>query len=330
MQDIARPHSHNSGTTEAHSLLPTLSRRSTCPNSFQKFPFCPPTTTSRLNPHFLSPSPAQRRRDAGGGSPDQRDAVPPTPRRGPPLAATRGAVLRLARAARPSRIRHGDHVGSPGRGPNSAPARCRRRPPRVWPRPAAFPGRPCPLPPFPQLQKPLHSGGWGSGRWGSPRRGLGSSARSLGVAAAPLPARPQLNPFPPAEGSRPGGSSRDAVAFGPLHHRPRSPRPATSGLRTSDPPRLGGAGTGLAAAAAGRAEGGPRSLLLPPRGRGERGGGGAGAAGPGELRPHSDPGPQSWVGGGLAPNWGEGSGPSWRNRHRTGLTPTEAPPRHRA
>lgn len=157
MQDIARSHNHNSGTTEAHSLLLTLSRRSTCPNSFQKFPFCPPTTTSHLNPHFLSPSPAQRRRDEGGGSPDQREAVPPTPPRGPPLAATRGAVLRLARAARPSRIRHGDHVGSPGRGPNSAPARC-SRPPRVWPQPAAFQGRPCPLPsPLPKLPKPLHS-----------------------------------------------------------------------------------------------------------------------------------------------------------------------------
>lgn len=78
------------------------------------------------------------------------------------------------------------------------------------------------------------------------------------------------------------GVPRDAVAFGPLHYRPRSPRPATSGLRTSDPPRLGGAGTGLAAAAAGRAEGGPRSLLLPPGGRGERnrrGGGGGARAG---------------------------------------------------
>lgn len=83
------------------------------------------------------------------------------------------------------------------------------------------------------------------------------------------PARPQLNPFPPAEGSLSGGSSRDTVACRPLHCLPRSPRPGTRGLRMSDPLRLGGAGTGLAAAAAWRAVGGPRSLLLPPGGWGE-------------------------------------------------------------
>lgn len=135
------------------------------------------------------------------------------------------------------------------------------------------------------------------------------------------PARPQLNPFPPAEGSPSGWSSRDAVACRPLHCRPRSPRPGTRGLRTSDPPRLGGAGTGLAAAAAWRAEGGPPSLLLPPGGRGGRGDGGAGAVGPGQRRPQCDPGPRSCWGGstGLTRGRGARAGAEGSAGERAGL-----------
>lgn len=62
----------------------------------------------------------------------------------------------MARAARPSHTRHGDYVGSPGRVPNSAPA---RRPPPVQPRPAAFRGLPCrpPNPPQPFRSRGLRA-----------------------------------------------------------------------------------------------------------------------------------------------------------------------------
>lgn len=123
----------------------------------------------------------------------------------------------------------------------------------------------------------------GPRKWGSPGKRLGSSALSLGGCCGrgsprcfPLQQVPMLTPSLPRKArARPGGVSRDAAAFRPLHCRPRSPRSGTRGLRTSDPQWLGGAGTGLAATAAGRAKGGPGSLLLPPGGRGWRGDGGA-------------------------------------------------------
>ena len=217
----------------------------------------------------------------------QRDAVPPTPPRGPPLAATRGVVLRLARAARPSRIRHGDHVGSPGRGPNSAPARC-HRPPGVWPPPAAFQGRPCP-PPSPNSRSPITPEA-GAPEVGEPAEGARKFCLEFGgccgrgsprCSSSSTPSN--LTPSLPLKVRGLEGVPGTRWLSAPCTTNPRSPRPATSGLRTSDPPRLGGAGTGLAAAAAGRAEGGPRSLLLPPGGRGEKGIGEAGAVGPGRV-----------------------------------------------
>lgn len=262
------------------------------------------------------------------GLPAQRDAVPPTPPRGPPLAATRGVVLRLARAARPSRIRHGDHVGSPGRGPNSAPARC-HRPPGVWPPPAAFQGRPCP-PPSPNSRSPITPEA-GAPEVGEPAEGARKFCLEFGGCCG-------------------RGSPRCSSSSTPSNLTPSLPLkvrglegvPGTRWLSapcTTAPAHLGrrpaGSGRPIRRGWAERA----RGLLRPPPGGPREGrrvssslpGGGErkesarrGRWGPGGLRPHSDPGPQSWVGGRPAPNFGE------RGAGRVGGIATErAGPRRR-
>lgn len=302
----------NGEATNAHSLLLVLSHRSTCPNTLQKFPFCPPTTASRLNPHLVAGSPAAPLRQAVESGrrvsrPGRRGPAYPTSR--PPIGSRRGPGAGVPRSDWPTPPVHPalamvTTLGPPGEFQIPPPPATAPLP--SGPGPRRPEGRPA-LPRPPAAPSPLRPGAQERGKPGKGVRkfcwefeaccGRGSSRCS-----ALLQHAPQLNPFPPAVGSRPGGSSRDALALRPLHCQPRSPRPGTRGLRTSDPPRLGGAGTGLtAAAAAGRAEGGPRSLLLPPGGEGRerrrRGGGGGGGA-PGGLRPHSDPGRQSGWGGG--------------------------------
>lgn len=99
--------------------------------------------------------------------------------------------------------------------------------------------------------------------------------------------------------------TRDFPPLAPL--APRSPRPGTRGLRMSDPPLQGGAGTGLAAAVAGRA------AESPPPGAGGGGAtrGGRGDDGGGEARgslpPGRDPGLLRCWGGGTRLTLGRGA-----------------------
>lgn len=161
-------------------------------------------------------------------------------------------------------------LGPPGKVPNSAPARCPRPPRRARGIPEAALSPPPRIPSTPEARGPRS--------WGSPRRGLGSSALSVGLLRTREPRSPPSSSLPNLTPSLlrkirglegvPGTPWLSVPAL-----PPRSPRPGTLELRTSDPLRLGGAGTGLTAAAAGRAEGGPRSLLLPPGGRGGKGDG---------------------------------------------------------
>lgn len=130
----------------------------------------------------------------------------------------------MASATRPSGTRHGDHVGSPGRVPHSAPAR-----PPPLPAQPAFHGRP--LPHRPAGGPGLRRGGSGLG---DPKRGLESWAQSLGFVgprpaacpcskALPLRERPGAAAHPPA-----AVTSRPAI---PAHLGPGP------GFRTSEMPR---------------------------------------------------------------------------------------------
>lgn len=95
----------NGEATNAHSLLLVLSHRSTCPNTLQKFPFCPPTTASRLNPHLVAWSPAAPLRQAVESGrrvsrPGRRGPAYPTSR--PPIGSRRGPGAGVPRSDWPT------------------------------------------------------------------------------------------------------------------------------------------------------------------------------------------------------------------------------------
>lgn len=190
MPAITHPHHQNGEATEAHSSLLALGHRSNCPNSFQGF--LPSHATSRVRPHFLAPSPAspvrQRRPAPSSGRRRAEGAADPAPR-GPahlaarlPLAATAGrggnAVLPLDSAPVHPALAMVTTLGPPGEfqipPPPAAPL-------PSCPGPQHSVGGPAPPSPVPAA--PPHPRSRVPGGGGSPGRGLGSSARSLGVAA---------------------------------------------------------------------------------------------------------------------------------------------------